>query len=73
MTFADLHCDTASYIYEKKESLFNSDGHISLEKLKKYDSPIQVFALWLDRKYYSKAFAATLDMIKYFKNEVMKN
>ena len=30
-TFADMHCDTASYIFENKLHLYDSDGHINIK------------------------------------------
>lgn len=68
-TFADWHCDTASYIFENKKGIFDADGHINLQKLEKYDSPIQFFALWLKKDYYSNAFNRTLEMVEWFKKE----
>ena len=35
-TFADMHCDTASYIFENKLHLYDSDGHINIKMLEKY-------------------------------------
>ena len=68
-TFADWHCDTASYILENKRSIFDSDGHINLKKLEKYDSPIQVFAIWLRKEYYKNAFKKTMETARYFEKE----
>lgn len=72
-TFADWHCDTASYIFEKKNGLLDSDGHLSLKKLEKYDSPVQVFAVWLKREYCENAFEKTLEILRYFKNQAELN
>lgn len=72
-TFADWHCDTASYIFEKKIGLYDSDGHINLKKLEKYDSPVQVFAVWLRKEYYPFAFERTMAVVDWFKRETEKN
>ena len=72
-TFADWHCDTASAIFENKESLYDASGHINLKMLENYDSPIQTFAVWLKRIYYPEAYLKTVEIIDYFKNEVNIN
>ncbi len=72
-TFADWHCDTASAIFENKESLYDASGHINLKMLENYDSPVQTFAVWLKRLYYPEAYLKTVEIIDYFKNEVNNN
>ncbi|GFI61701.1 hypothetical protein IMSAG049_00862 [Clostridiales bacterium] len=71
--FADWHCDTASAIFEKKEKIFDTDGHINLKMLEKYNSPIQTFAVWLKKEYYIQAFKKTNEIINYLKNEINLN
>ena len=72
-TFADMHCDTASYIFENKLHLYDSDGHINIKMLEKYISPIQVFAIWLKKEYYTNAFDITTWIIDYFTKEIEIN
>ena len=72
-TFADWHCDTASFLYENKMHLKENGGHISLEKLAGFEAPVQTFAVWLDKKYYNDAFSKTIEIIGYFKNEAETN
>ena len=72
--FVDMHCDTAAFIYKNNENLFDSKGHISIEKLMKYKNPVQVFAIWLGKKYYNNnAFKETQDIIENFKNQIQIN
>jgi len=72
-TFADWHCDTASKIFETGENLLDSNSHINLNKLKEYDSPVQVFAVWLKKDYYNFAFDKTFQIIKNIKKEINNN
>ena len=72
-TFADMHCDTASYIFENKLHLYDSDGHINIKMIEKYISPIQVFAIWLKKEYYTNAFDITTWIIDHFTKEIEIN
>lgn len=45
----DAHCDTAGAILTKKESLLQNTGHISLERMRKFDSYVQFFAAWISK------------------------
>ena len=72
-TFADWHCDTASYICGKNMGFKDSDGHINIDMLEKYESPVQTFAVWLPKEYYKNAFYTTKMVIEYFKNEISLN
>ena len=67
-TFADWHCDTASYICGKNMGFKDSDGHINIDMLEKYESPVQTFAVWLPKEYYKNAYDTTKMVIEYFKN-----
>jgi membrane dipeptidase len=66
----DAHCDTATAMKEAKKTLADFNGHITLDKLSKYDRIAQVFAIWLDNKYMNRPFGATLDAINYFKANI---
>ena len=72
-TFADWHCDTALVLTQGGLHLKGHKGHISLEILEKYDSPVQVFAVWLPKEKHENAFNETLKVFDYFKNEVKEN
>lgn len=72
-TFADWHCDTASKIFETGEHLLDSNSHININKLQSFDSPVQMFAVWLKKEYYSSAYDKTVEIIKNFKNEINFN
>lgn len=71
--YADWHCDTASSIYETGEHISDSNTHINLKLLKNFDSPVQIFAVWLRKEYYNDAFNKTVEIINNFKNEIKSN
>lgn len=72
-TYADWHCDTASLICGLGRHIKDNEGHINLELLGNFDSPIQTFAVWLPKEYYPTAYDTTKKVIAYFKNEVRLN
>lgn len=47
MKVFDLHCDTISECYHKKQALFDGNLHVSLERGRKYSQWIQCFAIWI--------------------------
>ncbi len=58
----DLHCDTLYSIRKNGGTLAENNGHISLEKLKKYESFIQVMAMWSENSLNcDEAYDAFLD------------
>ncbi len=46
----DGHCDTIYRIYENGEELYKNTGHLDLSRMKEFDSYIQVFAAYVDKK-----------------------
>ncbi len=44
----DLHCDTASLLFDRKLSLAANDLHISLNKAAPFETYIQTMAVWSD-------------------------
>ncbi len=46
----DLHCDTLYEASKNKDSTLDRQGHLSIEKLSKYQSYIQVMAMWSDKR-----------------------
>ena len=45
----DMHCDTASELLDRNESLLQNSLQVSLENLKTYQSYIQFFAAWVSK------------------------
>lgn len=50
LSLIDTHCDTALELYNKKQSLFDNNCHVSLKKAEKYKNYTQFFAIWADKR-----------------------
>ncbi len=50
LSLIDTHCDTASELYHRKQSLYFNDCHINLEKTEKFKNHAQLYAVWADRR-----------------------
>lgn len=72
-TFVDLHCDTITAAYEREQNFLKNNLHIDIERLSKFKSPTQVFAIWLSKKYYKNAFYMTNKMIDFFEKQIEEN
>ena len=69
MRLFDLHCDTLTEIYSKKENILSNTCNISLDLTEGFDSYFQVLAVWsspklTDDELYSRFF----DTIDHFKS-----
>ena len=71
--FVDGHCDTLVKAYEEHKALLKNDLHIDLARLKQYNAPVQFFAMWLDKKYYPRAYDKTNRIIDFFEAEIHNN
>jgi len=69
----DAHCDTLVKAYEEKKILLKNDLHIDFKRLLKYNSPLQFFAMWIDKKYFSNAFNRTNEYIDFFETQLEDN
>ena len=63
MNLFDLHCDTLTELFNKKQSLFDSDCHISFGSISCFERYSQVFAVFLghdlsDEECYTEFFKA---------------
>lgn len=73
MFFVDGHCDTITKAMDKKEKLLKNTCHIDIEKMRKFNAPVQIFSVWLNKEKLSKAFYNTMTAVDFFKKEVEKN
>lgn len=75
MSFIDLHCDTASLLFEQKTHLNRNDYHVDIEKLKASGYLAQWFAFFIDTKGLKgiDPFVYLNEMYEYFKTEVEAN
>lgn len=71
--FIDLHCDTLTTAFDKEENLYENNLHIDIKRLYKFNESIQVFSIWLNKKYYEDAFFHTNKFIDFFKNQIFEN
>lgn len=71
--FFDAHCDTASIICDKEESLSSNDCHIDLEKLSQYQSPIICFAAFIAPIYAKRGYERYREIVDYFKAQTEEN
>lgn len=72
ISLVDAHCDTLTEIFLKKEELIKNSGHVSIEKLLKFDTPVQFFAIWLNKQLVDKPFSNTLKIIDFFYEQIYK-
>jgi len=68
----DAHCDTASELLDKSENLVNNNCMIKKEFMEHYDSYIQVFAAYVNKKY-KNPLERALCILNKAKNEIKRN
>lgn len=78
MKTADMHCDTISELYRKRqegsrENLSVNQGHVDLEKLKAGDALLQNFALFVNRGKCKDAFEEAMKMADFYEEELALN
>ena len=71
-TVIDAHCDTASELLDKNECLFSNTGHLSIEKMKGYQSYVQFYAAWVSKREKNPLLRA-VEIIDRLKCELEKN
>ena len=74
MKLFDLHCDTASEIFNNKINLGENNLHIDLKRGKAFDAFCQVFAFFIpDGLNREKSKSLLLDMHRYFEHQLSLN
>lgn len=73
MRIFDLHCDTVSEMYEKKQDFCKNNLHIDFERMKKYDAYTQVFAIFTDPEKRGSAKEYEEALIDLFYEQMQKN
>jgi membrane dipeptidase len=69
MRLFDLHCDTLTEIYLKKENILSNSCNISLDLTEKFDSFVQVLAVWSNPKFTDdELYSRFFDTINHFKS-----
>ncbi len=72
-SYADAHCDTLTKLADKTQHFRQNTGHLDLERLCRYETVVQVFAIWLQKEYYPYAMQKTLAYLDYFQKELKEN
>ena len=71
MNFFDLHCDTISECYGQKVGINRNHLQLSLDKGRKIDKWIQVYAIWMDDIYEGeKAYEHFCNVYEYFMQQM---
>jgi membrane dipeptidase len=70
--FADGHCDTITKAMNGNQSLDKNSLHVDLERLKAFGAPLQVFAVYCDKKFLDTAFEYANRVIDFFEKEIEK-
>ncbi len=72
-SYADAHCDTLTKLADRTQHLRKNTGNLDLERFCKYETVVQVFAVWLQKEYYPYAMQKTLAYLDYFEKELKEN
>ncbi len=77
MKVVDMHCDTISELYYRKEegkvfSILKNDCHIDLERMKKGDYCLQNFALYINLAVHERPFEYCMKLVDLFYTELEK-
>jgi len=73
MFFIDGHCDTITTAMKNGECLYKNNCHIDIKRLKKFNTPVQVFSVWLEKEKLLNPFFYSMEAVNFFKNEVLLN
>lgn len=70
-TVIDAHCDTASELLDRGETLLDNTCHLSLKHMLTYQSYVQFFAAWVSKQETSP-YRRALQILSYLKGEIKK-
>lgn len=73
MTFIDGHCDTLTMAMRAGKELWDFDGHLNFEKLRRFRGPVQVFAIWLDDDEIKQPYDNTIQAVDFAKEQFKKH
>ena len=74
MKYFDLHCDTATSLLSKKQSLYENTLHVSLNKAEIYESYAQIMAIWTNYKLSDEqGYETFFKVLKNLKDEINLN
>ncbi len=70
--FFDCHCDTLTKAMEYNQNLYDNKLHNDIKRLNKFETPVQIFAIWLEKQYLSKAYNNTVKAVEFFNEQLKK-
>ena len=74
MKLFDLHCDTATGLLKRRESLYDNSLHVSLKKAEYLDAYAQIMAIWTEYKLSDgEGFARFFEVADNLENEIHFN
>ena len=73
MNFIDFHCDTASLLWERKESLKKNKLKIDIAKLQEGNALAQFFAMYIEKTSVENSYDYCMTLLNNFKNELLLN
>lgn len=74
MKLFDLHCDTATRLFDEKQGFYENDFHISLKKAEYLEKYAQIMAVWTHYKLSDEeGYAKFFKVLQNLKNEVEVN
>ncbi len=73
MFFIDGHCDSITEAMSKNENMYKNTCKVNFEKLSKFNAPVQVFSIWLNKELLKKPFENTVKALEFYKNEIKNN
>ena len=74
MKLFDLHCDTATGLLKRRESLYDNSLHVSLKKAEYLDTYAQIMAIWTEYKLSDgEGFARFFEVADNLEKEIIIN
>lgn len=72
-SYADAHCDTIVKAMETGNPLLEFPGQLNLEKLSAHGGAVQIFAIWLEPRYYPIAMRQTMKYLDYYLEQMERH
>lgn len=68
MNYFDLHCDTATCLFDEGETFCETDCVVNADDARIFDRYVQTFAFWFDDVSKTRGFSYLKQALEYFKN-----
>ncbi len=70
MRYFDLHCDTATCLFDSGETFENTDCAVNSRSAKTFEKYVQTFAFWFDDVTHARGFEYLKNALEYFRKIV---